>query len=190
MFSYWSSSDNKSFQVSRTRLNILADLNNAVVCMVSNCSLISKSSGPFTYSLVTVPTAPITIGTVVTFMSHCFITSLARSRYLSIFSLSFIFTLWSAGTVRSTIQLVLSLFFFLRLSLGLVVWPRLDDPFVSQNPWEICASHSPGQIMSCAYTTYYYYYYYYYARGVIVIVVGNEHGDTSSNPGRDWLHFT
>ena len=28
------------------------------------------------------------------------------------------------------------------------------------------------------------------ARGVVVIVVGNEHGDTSSNPGRDWLHFT
>ena len=28
------------------------------------------------------------------------------------------------------------------------------------------------------------------ARGVIVIVVGNEHGDTSSNPGRDRLHFT
>ena len=28
------------------------------------------------------------------------------------------------------------------------------------------------------------------ARGVIGIVVGNQHGDTSSNPGRDWLHFT
>ena len=28
------------------------------------------------------------------------------------------------------------------------------------------------------------------ARGVMVIVVENEHGDTSSNPGRDWLHFT
>ena len=28
------------------------------------------------------------------------------------------------------------------------------------------------------------------ARGVMVIVVGNEHGDTSSNPGPDWLHFT
>ena len=26
--------------------------------------------------------------------------------------------------------------------------------------------------------------------GVIVIAVGNGHGDTSSNPGRDWLHFT
>ena len=25
-----------------------------------------------------------------------------------------------------------------------------------------------------------------FARGVIVIVVGNGHGDTSSNPGRDW----
>ena len=28
------------------------------------------------------------------------------------------------------------------------------------------------------------------ARGVMVMVVGNGHGDTSSNPGRDWLHFT
>ena len=28
------------------------------------------------------------------------------------------------------------------------------------------------------------------ARGVVVIVVGNEHGDTSSNPRRDGLHFT
>ena len=28
------------------------------------------------------------------------------------------------------------------------------------------------------------------ARGVMVIIVGNGHGDTSSNLGRDWLHFT
>ena len=28
------------------------------------------------------------------------------------------------------------------------------------------------------------------ARSVMVIVVGNGHGDTSSNLGRDWLHFT
>ena len=28
------------------------------------------------------------------------------------------------------------------------------------------------------------------ARGVMVIIVGNGHGDTSSNPGRGWLHFT
>ena len=29
-----------------------------------------------------------------------------------------------------------------------------------------------------------------YAHGVMFIVVGNGHGDTSSNPGRVWLHFT
>ena len=34
------------------------------------------------------------------------------------------------------------------------------------------------------------YYQMVGARGVVVIVVGNGHGDTSSNPGRDWLHFT
>ena len=28
------------------------------------------------------------------------------------------------------------------------------------------------------------------ACGVMVIAVGNGHGDTSSNPGRDLLHFT
>ena len=28
------------------------------------------------------------------------------------------------------------------------------------------------------------------AYGVMVIIVGNGHGDTSSNPRRDWLHFT
>ena len=28
------------------------------------------------------------------------------------------------------------------------------------------------------------------ACGVTVIVVGNGHGDTSSNPGQNWLHFT
>ena len=28
------------------------------------------------------------------------------------------------------------------------------------------------------------------ARGVMDIVVGDGHDDTSSNPGRDWLHFT
>ena len=28
------------------------------------------------------------------------------------------------------------------------------------------------------------------ARSVMVIIVGIGHGDTSSNPGQDWLHFT
>ena len=33
-------------------------------------------------------------------------------------------------------------------------------------------------------------YYRGGVRGVMVIVVGNGHGDMSSNPGRDWKHFT
>ena len=28
------------------------------------------------------------------------------------------------------------------------------------------------------------------ACGVMVIIGGNGHSDTSSNPGRDWMHFT
>ena len=50
--------------------------------------------------------------------------SLARSRYLPLFSLSFIFTRF-AGTAKSTIRQVL--FFFCWLSRGLVVWPRLGN---------------------------------------------------------------
>ena len=52
-------SDSKSPQVSKTLLSILADLNNAVVWMVSTCSLISKSSSPFINPLRIVPCAPI-----------------------------------------------------------------------------------------------------------------------------------
>ena len=40
-------SDNKSPQVSRIIFNIRADLNYAVVWMVSTCPFISKSSSPF-----------------------------------------------------------------------------------------------------------------------------------------------
>ena len=52
-------------------------------------------------------------------MFHSFFSSLARSKYLSPFSFSFIFTLWSAGTAKSTIRRVL---FFCWVSQGLVVW--------------------------------------------------------------------
>ena len=54
-------SDSKSPQVSRTLLSILADLNSAVVWMVSSRLLISKSSSPRTSLLVNVRSVPITI---------------------------------------------------------------------------------------------------------------------------------
>ena len=108
----WSLSDIKSPQVSRACLRILAVLSNAVVWIVSTRPPISKSSTPFNNPLVIVPNPPITFGTIVTFMFYCFFNSLARSRYLSFFSLSFRFILWSAGIAKSPI---LQIFFFLLL---------------------------------------------------------------------------
>ena len=107
MVFHWSLCDNKSPQISRTLLSILALLNNAVVWMVSTRPPPSKSSSSFSNPLVTVPNAPITIGIIVTCMFHSFFNSLARSRYLSRFSHSFSFILWSAGTAKSTILQVL-----------------------------------------------------------------------------------
>ena len=116
MVFHWSLSDSKSPQVSRTRLRILVVLNNAVVWIVSTRPPTSKSSRPFNNPLVIVPNAPITIGTIVTFMFHSFFNSLATSRYLSFFSLSFRFILWSTGTAKSTIlQILFSFFFFFLL---------------------------------------------------------------------------
>ena len=99
----------KSPQISRTQLSILADLNNTGVWMVSTRPLISNPFNLCTNPLVTAPRTPIRIGITVTFMFHSFSYPLARSRYLSFFSFSFNFTLWSAGAVKFTIQLVLIL---------------------------------------------------------------------------------
>ena len=96
MIFHWRLSDSKSPQVSRTLLTILAIFNNAVVWMVSTRPPTCKFSRPFNNPLVTVAKAPITIGIIVTFMFHSFFNSLARSRYLFLFSHSLSFILWSA----------------------------------------------------------------------------------------------
>ena len=121
----YSISDNKSPQVSRTLLSILANLNNVVVWIVATCPLISISSSPYINPLVTAPNTPISIGITVIFKLHSFFSSLARSRYLSFFSPSFSFTQWSAG--RFSV-------FFCWLSLSQVIWLRLGDLLISQNP--------------------------------------------------------
>ena len=87
MIFHWILSDCKSAQVSRTLLSILT------------------VEVPF-------PSEPITTDITVSFMSHSFLSSLARSKYLSLSSLSLIFILWFAGTGKSTIHQVLFLFFF------------------------------------------------------------------------------
>ena len=135
MVFHWSLSDSKSPQVSRTLLSILAVLNNAVVWMVSTRPPTSKSSSPFSNPLVTVPNAPITIGIIVTCMFHSFFSSLARSRYLSFFSHSFSFILWSAGTAKS---IILQVFFFLLIIIksGLLAGIR----------WYVCILKSHGSL--------------------------------------------
>ena len=107
MVFHWSLSDSKSPQVSRSLLSNLSVLNNVVVWIVSTRPPTSKSSSPFSNPLVTVPNAPITIGKIVTFMFHSFFNSLSRSRFLSFFSQSFSFILWSAWTVKLSILQVL-----------------------------------------------------------------------------------
>ena len=152
MVFHCSFSDSKSSQVSRTLLSILAVPNNVAVWMVSSRPPTYNSSSPFNNPLVTVPKAAITIGIIVTFMFHSFFNSLARSRYLSFFSHSFSFILWSAGTSKSTILQILFFFFFCWLLWGLVFWPRLGDPFVCQSLIGVYVRHFLGQVLGCAYT--------------------------------------
>ena len=101
MVFHWRLSDSKSPQFSRTLLNILAVLNNIVVWMVSTHPPTSKSSSPFSNPLVTVQKH--TNYDWYNYHLHVIFNSLARARYLSFFSHSFSFILWSARTAKSTI---------------------------------------------------------------------------------------
>ena len=80
-------------------LSNLAYLNNAVICMVLVLLQISTSPTLFSTSLRTIPSVPTTNGITI---SLCSIAFPAYWQYLSIFSLSLIFTLWSTGTAKST----------------------------------------------------------------------------------------
>ena len=140
MVLHWSLSDSKSPQVSRARLRILAVLSNAVVWIVSTRPPISKSSRPFNNPLVIVPKAPITIGTIVTFMFHSFFNSLARSRYF--ISFHFASDLFCDPPGQQSGQFYKFSFFLLLIIMrsGRLAGIR----------WSVCMLN------------YYYYYYYYY----------------------------
>ena len=147
MASHWSLME----QVSSSLLSIRADLNNAVVWMVSTCPLIFKSSSPYNNPLQTVSTAPITIGITDTFMPHSFSISLQGLDTYS--TLCFFSQFYPVVCRNGKIPKSAGCLFRCWLSLGLVVWPRLDDPFESQNPWEHIESRFQGLIWEYAKVT-------------------------------------
>ena len=147
MVFHLSLSDRKSPQVSRTLLSILDILNNAVVWMVSTRPPTSKSSSPFSNPLVTVPNAPITNGITVTCMFYSFFNSLARSRYLSLFSHSFSFILWSAETAKTTILQVLFFLLLIIIKADVIIIHSLElftsalaDGFSQKSEWQQVSS--------------------------------------------------
>ena len=122
-----------------TLLNILVDLNNAAVWMVTINPPIFNSSIPLTKSLGIIPSATITIGITVTFMFHS-LSSLARSKYLCLFSLSLLG--WQSplySTFSFSFSFSFSFFlFFCQLCHGMVFWLVLGDLFVHQNLRILC----------------------------------------------------
>ena len=129
-----------------SNLQVSSNLNSAVVWMISSLDPVSMSSSFLTKPLWTVPRFLTTFGISVSFIFHRFLSSLAKSKYLCPFSLSFIFTLWFSGTVKLTLQV---LFFLLSywLFLILVLWSGLRDLSVTQITRWFYAFHFSERIL-------------------------------------------
>ena len=79
-----------------------------------------------------------------------FFSSRARSWYSPLFSLSFI---WLCCWPGQQSPLFGRFFFFFSFFVDNYVWSRLGDPFISQNPRELCVSLSPRRILGYEYIT-------------------------------------
>ena len=104
---HWSLGNNKSPQVSRTLLRILADLNNVVIWIVSIHPQISNSSSPFPILWEPLQVCQSQLVSPLTLIFHSFFSSQARSKYLTLFAFSLIFTLCSTGMAKSIIWQIL-----------------------------------------------------------------------------------
>ena len=135
---HWNLNDSKSSYISRTLLSIQADLNLAVVWMVSILPLIFNCSNPLSKPWGTVPNAPTTINSLITFMFHsfCFFNSLATSKFLFIFSPSFL----SAGSTVDDKFSFSFLFLFFFFSFILFIYFCKLEPilvFWAEDEWII-----------------------------------------------------
>ena len=140
MISHWSLSDSKSLQVSWTLLSFLANLNNAVVWMVSTRPLISKSSSPCTNPLVTVLRATITIGITITFIFHSFFQFPSKVEVLIFLFVAFQFysvVSWDSKVYTSASSLFL-LFITRSGHLDEIRW----SVCISKHQWSLCISFS------------------------------------------------
>ena len=133
MVFHWRLSD-KSPQVSRTLLSILAVLNNPVVWMDSTRPPTSKSSRPFNDPLVTVPKTPFTICITVTFMFDSIFSSLAKVevRILHFTYLQFYSVVSRDSKVHNFAVSLLLLLLIIIIRFGLLAEIR----------WSVCMSKS------------------------------------------------
>ena len=146
---HWSLSDSKSPQVSKTLLSILADPNDAIVWMVSTRPLFSNSSSPFTNPLVTIPSAPNTIGITVIFMSHIFsVLKQGLGTYLSFCFLSILHCDLPGRKLHNSAG---SFFFLLTITRsGRLVEIRWSD-YISKSQKTLCVSFSRTDFGLCIY---------------------------------------
>ena len=155
MVFHWSLRDSKSPLVSRILLCILADFNNAVVWMVSTRPLISKFYCSCNNPLVTVPSANYNWYHRQLHV-HSFFNSLARSRYLSLFS-SLVLPC-DEPECQSSLFGRFSFFFFFSFFSFLLTDTKSSclakirwSVFISKSQ-SICVSLSSGRLLTCAHT--------------------------------------
>ena len=128
-------------------LRFQAILNMVLVWMVSVLPLILISSSPLFQPLGAVLSAPTIIFITFTPMIYSPLSSLERF----LFSLSFIYSLWLAGTAKLTKLQPFFFFFFFLMSIGLVFCPEIGDLFASQNPGEFYISFFKTNSTLCKY---------------------------------------
>ena len=106
--------------------------------MVSTRPLISKFFRPCTNPLVTVPTALVKISVTITFMFHSFYSSIARSRYLSLFR--FLSVLFCGQQERKNPLLRWFSFFLLFFFFFFFFFTLTRSSPLAEIKWSICIS--------------------------------------------------
>ena len=135
-------SDSKSLQVSRTLLSILANLNNAAA------GLHSSSYSQVFQSLY------LAFGDCTKLTNynwyHCHFHF--SSKVLVLISIFTFFQFYPVVSWKNKVHYLAGSLFFWWPSLGLIVWLRLCDTFLSQNSREFCTPHFIGLTLDSAYT--------------------------------------